>query len=200
MCVCVGEELLGLRADIYTVLLHIHSDRGDWSRALQLLDQAVRDLPRSRHRLWVEKHSVMTEWQTQAERSLCLSGPWPCCSSRVLLKHRVLLKARLAQDVLMDMQRLQDEGEQCCSLMWHQVALCAGSISQQLTAYQQSIASLRVRLSLWGCFHIITWSCTTDQHVGPGSETWSAACWTIIITDAQTAKVPDWRWCCVVSV
>lgn len=44
-----------------------------------------------------------------------------------------------------DMQKLQDEGERCCSLLWHQVALCAGSVSQQLTSYQKAITSLTVR-------------------------------------------------------
>lgn len=43
-----------------------------------------------------------------------------------------------------DMQKLQDEGERCCSLLWHQVALCAGSVSQQLTSYQKAITSLTV--------------------------------------------------------
>ncbi|XP_070834007.1 cilia- and flagella-associated protein 46 [Chaetodon trifascialis] len=105
------EEDLTLRAAIYSLLLQIQSDKADWKSALQLLDQAIRDMPCTRHRL-------------------------------PLLKHRILVKARLGESVLMDMQKLQDEGEQCCSFMWHQVALCAGSITQQLTCYQKSITSL----------------------------------------------------------
>ncbi|XP_031140179.1 cilia- and flagella-associated protein 46 isoform X1 [Sander lucioperca] len=105
------EEDLILRAAIYSVLLHNHIDKTAWKSALQLLDQAIRDMPHTRHRL-------------------------------PLLKHRILVKARLGENVLMDMQTLQDEGEQCRSFMWHQVALCAGSLTQQLTCYQKSITSL----------------------------------------------------------
>lgn len=53
-----------------------------------------------------------------------------------------------------DMQKLQDEGEQCCSLLWHQVALCAGSVTQQLTCYQKAITSLSVRLLFLLQFYI----------------------------------------------
>ncbi|XP_041803927.1 cilia- and flagella-associated protein 46 [Chelmon rostratus] len=105
------EEGLTLRAAICSLLLRIQTDKADWKSALQLLDQVIRDMPRTRHRL-------------------------------PLLKHRILVKARLGESVLMDMQNLQDEGEQCCSFMWHQVALCSGSITQQLTCYQKSITSL----------------------------------------------------------
>ncbi|XP_071337384.1 cilia- and flagella-associated protein 46 isoform X2 [Trachinotus anak] len=66
-----------------------------------------------------------------------------------LLKHRILMKARLGESILMDMQTFQDEGEQCCSFMWHQVALCAGNITQQLTCYQKSITSLSSTESRW---------------------------------------------------
>lgn len=55
----------------------------------------------------------------------------------------------------MDMQKLQDEGEQCCSIMWRQVALCAGSITQQLICYQKSITSLLVIPLVWHNFYII---------------------------------------------
>lgn len=74
------------------------------------------------------------------------------CFTRPLLKQRILVKAQLGENVLMDMQKLQDEDEQCCSSMWHQVALCAGNITQQLTCYQKSITSVLVILLLWLCF------------------------------------------------
>ncbi|XP_026212735.1 cilia- and flagella-associated protein 46 isoform X2 [Anabas testudineus] len=105
------EEDLTLRAAIYSFLLQLHVDKTDWKSALQLLDKAIRDMPRTRHRL-------------------------------PLLKQRILVKAQLGENVLMDMQKLQDEDEQCCSSMWHQVALCAGNITQQLTCYQKSITSV----------------------------------------------------------
>ncbi|XP_035461481.2 cilia- and flagella-associated protein 46 isoform X4 [Scophthalmus maximus] len=112
------EEDLTLSAGIYTLLLHIHVDKCDWKSALQLMDKAQRDMPRTRHRL-------------------------------PLLKYRILVKAKVGESVLMDIQKLQDEGEQCCSLMWHQVALRAGNITQQLTCYKKSITSLLSTEAQW---------------------------------------------------
>ncbi|XP_073337460.1 cilia- and flagella-associated protein 46 isoform X1 [Pagrus major] len=105
------EEDLTLRAAIYGVLLQIHIDKANWKSAVQLLDQAIRDVPHTKHQL-------------------------------PLLKQQILVKARQGARVLMDMEKLKDEGEQCCSFMWHHVALCAGDITQQLTCYQKSITSL----------------------------------------------------------
>ncbi|KAM3842817.1 cilia- and flagella-associated protein 46 [Diretmus argenteus] len=113
-----NEDDLTLRAAICSLLFYIHADRADWKSALQLLDKAIRDMPRTRHRL-------------------------------PLFKHRVLVRARLGESVLMDMQRFQDEGECCCSHMWRQVALCAGDINQQLACYQNSITSLSSAESQW---------------------------------------------------
>ncbi|KAK1905958.1 Cilia- and flagella-associated protein 46, partial [Dissostichus eleginoides] len=113
-----ATEDLTLRAAIYGLLLDIHIDKTDWKGALQLLDQGIRDMPRTKHRL-------------------------------LLLKHRILIKARLGESVLIDMQKLQDEGEQCCSHMWHQVALCANDTTQQLTCYQTSITSLSSAETQW---------------------------------------------------
>ncbi|XP_034040296.1 cilia- and flagella-associated protein 46 [Thalassophryne amazonica] len=59
-----------------------------------------------------------------------------------LLKQRILVKAQLGESILMDMEMLNNEGEQCCSDMWHQVALCARNITQLLTCYQKSITTL----------------------------------------------------------
>ncbi|CAK6962375.1 cilia- and flagella-associated protein 46 [Scomber scombrus] len=66
-----------------------------------------------------------------------------------LLKHRIQVKARLGESILLDMQKLQHEGEQCCSVMWHRAALCAGNINQQLTYYQNSITSLLSAETQW---------------------------------------------------
>ncbi|XP_027134224.1 cilia- and flagella-associated protein 46 isoform X3 [Larimichthys crocea] len=74
----------------------------------------------------------------------------PCTRHRLpLLKHRILVKARLGESVLMDMQELQDQGEQCCSFMWRRAALYAGNITQQLTYYQKSITSLLSEETWW---------------------------------------------------
>ncbi|XP_030603277.1 cilia- and flagella-associated protein 46 isoform X2 [Archocentrus centrarchus] len=112
------EEVLTLRAAIYCLLFQICIDEDDFESALQLLDKATRDMPRTRHRL-------------------------------PLLKYCVLVKARLGKNILLDMQKLEDEGEQCCSFMWHQAALCADTVAKQLTYYQKAITSLTSTETQW---------------------------------------------------
>ncbi|XP_026046614.1 cilia- and flagella-associated protein 46 isoform X3 [Astatotilapia calliptera] len=113
-----NEEVLTLRAAIYRLLLQIYIDEEDFESALQLLAKAMRDMPRSRHRL-------------------------------SLLKYGVLVKARLGENILPDMQKLEDEGEQCHSFMWHQVALCADTVAKQLTCHQKAIVSLTSAETKW---------------------------------------------------
>ncbi|XP_072246405.1 cilia- and flagella-associated protein 46 [Leuresthes tenuis] len=113
-----NEENLTLRAAIYSLLLHIHIDKADFDSALTLLDEAVKDMPRTRHRL-------------------------------PLLKYRILLKARLGESIMLDMKKLQDEGGQSCSLMWHQAALYDDTPNQQLTYYQKAITSLVSAETRW---------------------------------------------------
>ncbi|KAM6916250.1 cilia- and flagella-associated protein 46 [Xenentodon cancila] len=111
------EENLTLRANIYSFLLHLHIDKADFKSALQLLDEAIRGMPPTRHRL-------------------------------PLLKYRILIKGRLGESVALDMQKLQEDS-QCCSLMWHQVAVYADTVNQQLTCYQKAITSFTSTDSPW---------------------------------------------------
>lgn len=57
------EEDLSLRAAMYSLLLHVHLERTDWAGAQQLLDRAIRDTPRSRHRLPLLKHRILVKAQ-----------------------------------------------------------------------------------------------------------------------------------------
>ncbi|KAM4729450.1 cilia- and flagella-associated protein 46 [Anableps anableps] len=102
---------LAVRANIISLLVSIHMDKEDFAYSLQLLDKAISDMPRTKHRL-------------------------------TLFKNRILLKARLGESIELDMQMLQDESEQCCSMMWHQAALCGFALNQQLTCYQNAITCL----------------------------------------------------------
>ncbi len=56
MYVWVDEEDATMRASIYTFLLHIHIDKEDWKSALQLLDQAIRDMPHTKHQPSMKSH------------------------------------------------------------------------------------------------------------------------------------------------
>ncbi|KAI2658158.1 Cilia- and flagella-associated protein 46 [Labeo rohita] len=107
-----ADDDLKVWAAVFNALLHIHADAGDWKKGLQLLDEAVREMPHTEHRL-------------------------------VLLKQRVLVKARLGESVLLDMQRFSDEGEIVCSQMWRRAALCAKDKQQRLNCYQNAITALK---------------------------------------------------------
>ncbi|XP_056147442.1 cilia- and flagella-associated protein 46 [Lampris incognitus] len=66
-----------------------------------------------------------------------------------LFKQRVLVRAQLGESILMDMKRFPDEGELCCSSMWHRIALCSKDMVQQLACYQNAISSLSSSESQW---------------------------------------------------
>ncbi|XP_051507186.1 cilia- and flagella-associated protein 46 [Myxocyprinus asiaticus] len=112
------DDDLKLWASMYNVLLYIHTDSSDWKKGLQVLDEAVREMPRSTHKLLV-------------------------------LKQRVLVKARLGESVDVDMQRISDEDELVCSRMWQRAARCANNKPQQLTCYQNAITTLLDSASVW---------------------------------------------------
>lgn len=48
-----ADDDLKVWAAVFNALLHIHADAGDWKKGLQLLDEAVREMPHTEHRLWV---------------------------------------------------------------------------------------------------------------------------------------------------
>ncbi|KAK7901384.1 hypothetical protein WMY93_018153 [Mugilogobius chulae] len=66
-----------------------------------------------------------------------------------LLKSLICIKARLGDSVAMEMQKLETEGERCCSSMWHQVALCSEDLNKKLTCYRRAIDTLTNAESRW---------------------------------------------------
>ncbi|NXG94940.1 CFA46 protein, partial [Stercorarius parasiticus] len=49
-------EDLTLRTSLYGLLFHIYADKADWETALKVLDEAIKVLPQTRHRLLIFKH------------------------------------------------------------------------------------------------------------------------------------------------
>ncbi|WAR21805.1 CFA46-like protein [Mya arenaria] len=55
------EDDLTLRAALYGVLFQSYADKGQWEAGLLAMDQAITDMPRTKHRLLIFKHRVMTK-------------------------------------------------------------------------------------------------------------------------------------------
>ncbi|CAL1538602.1 unnamed protein product [Lymnaea stagnalis] len=57
----------------------------------------------------------------------------------ILFKHRVMVKAKLGQNINMDMQKFKDESDDFIANMWRRVALSSKKVSEQLISYQNAI-------------------------------------------------------------
>ncbi|KAK1166636.1 cilia- and flagella-associated protein 46 [Acipenser oxyrinchus oxyrinchus] len=55
------EEDLTLRAAMYGLLFHIFADRKEWEAGLKVLDEAIKEMPRTKHRLLIFKHRVIVK-------------------------------------------------------------------------------------------------------------------------------------------
>ncbi|GAA6097380.1 cilia- and flagella-associated protein 46 isoform X2, partial [Tachysurus ichikawai] len=55
------EDDLAVRAAMYNVMFQIHVDNGNLKSGLQVLDQAIREMPRSPHRLTLYKQRVLVK-------------------------------------------------------------------------------------------------------------------------------------------
>lgn len=113
-----SSDELSVRAAMYSLLLQIHIDNSEWKSAQQLLERALRDMPRGKHRLSLQK---------------CLT----------------LVKARCGDSVVMEIQNLEGEGEQCSAFMWHRVALCSQNMTKKLSCYKRAIDTLTSTESQW---------------------------------------------------
>ncbi|XP_072095861.1 cilia- and flagella-associated protein 46 isoform X2 [Mobula birostris] len=54
-----AEDDLKLRAAMYGLLFHINANKGDWKAGLKVLDNAIRDMPKTKQRLLLFKHRIM---------------------------------------------------------------------------------------------------------------------------------------------
>ncbi|ESP03735.1 hypothetical protein LOTGIDRAFT_237561 [Lottia gigantea] len=112
------DDDLSLRAALYGLLFQAYADRGEWEESMVAMDQAITDMPRTKHRL-------------------------------LIFKHRVMVKARLGQDVQMDIQKFKDESEDYVAHMWRRVALSSKVTAEQLSSYQNAIEALTSVESNW---------------------------------------------------
>ncbi|XP_026876764.2 cilia- and flagella-associated protein 46 [Electrophorus electricus] len=95
-----GDDL-AVRVAMYNVLLHIYADSGDWKGGLKLLDQAIKDIPRTPHRLLLYKQRVLVKAQLGEsivlDVQMCSEEGELACA---LMWHRVALSSRDTQQQL----------------------------------------------------------------------------------------------------
>ncbi|XP_014779855.1 cilia- and flagella-associated protein 46 [Octopus bimaculoides] len=66
-----------------------------------------------------------------------------------LFRRRIMVKAKLGENMLMDLQRFRDEKEDFVAVMWRDIALHSNKLSEQCIAYQKAIESLSSKEYNW---------------------------------------------------
>ncbi|KAM9477000.1 cilia- and flagella-associated protein 46 [Clarias gariepinus] len=94
----IAEDDLAVRAAMYNVMFQIHVDGGSLRSGLEVLDQAIIDMPRSPHRLTLYKQSVLVKAQLGESIELDMPkftefGEVACA----MMWHRVALSSRDTQ-------------------------------------------------------------------------------------------------------
>ncbi|XP_029648903.1 cilia- and flagella-associated protein 46-like [Octopus sinensis] len=72
-----------------------------------------------------------------------------------LFRRRIMVKAKLGENMLMDLQRFRDEKEDFVAVMWRDIALHSNKLSEQCIAYQKAIESLSSEEYNWQKFHYL---------------------------------------------
>ncbi|CAH1785035.1 unnamed protein product [Owenia fusiformis] len=58
------DDDIALRAALYGVMFQSYADSGDWENGLMEMEQAVNDMPRTKHRLLIFKHLIIAKAKT----------------------------------------------------------------------------------------------------------------------------------------
>ncbi|XP_052771669.1 cilia- and flagella-associated protein 46-like isoform X4 [Mya arenaria] len=144
------EDDLTLRAALYGVLFQSYADKGQWEAGLLAMDQAITDMPRTKHRLLIFKHRVMTK--ARLGRSVAMDIQ--------KFKHEL----RKLEPVRS--RRRKDESEDYVAHMWRRVALMSKETSEQLLSYQNAIEALSSESTTWLKVDLLQefaqWLCVRD--------------------------------------
>ncbi|XP_052099636.1 cilia- and flagella-associated protein 46-like isoform X4 [Mytilus californianus] len=120
------EDDLTLRASMYGVLFQSFADKKQWEEGLRTMDQAINDMPRTKHRLLIFKHRVMT---------------------KAKLGRSVNMDIQKFKDGLRHVNK--DESEDYVAHMWRRVALSSKETLEQLISYQAAIEALNSPSNEW---------------------------------------------------
>nr|XP_020735663.1 cilia- and flagella-associated protein 46 [Odocoileus virginianus texanus] len=78
--------------------------------------------------------------------------PWQHFAPRaeiLIFKHMVIVKAKLGQSFLMEIQKFRDQSEEYLARMWQRLALNSKSVHGELTCYHNAIQALQKPESEW---------------------------------------------------
>ncbi|XP_049646414.1 cilia- and flagella-associated protein 46-like [Suncus etruscus] len=67
----------------------------------------------------------------------------------LIFKHMIIVKARLGQTFLMEIQKFKDESEDYVAHMWYRLALNSKTVHGQMTCYQNAIQALQRPEGMW---------------------------------------------------
>ncbi|XP_053406399.1 cilia- and flagella-associated protein 46-like [Mercenaria mercenaria] len=144
------EDDLTLRAALYGVLFQSFADKGEWEAGLQAMDQAITDMPRTKHRLLIFKHRVITK--AKLGRSVAMD------IQKFKNEMRYLNSSRS--------KKKKDESEDYVAHMWRRVALMSKETAEQLLSYQNAIEALNSQSNEWLKIELLLefaqWLCVKD--------------------------------------
>ncbi|KAB0347365.1 hypothetical protein FD754_012222 [Muntiacus muntjak] len=72
-----------------------------------------------------------------------------CWQAVLIFKHMVIVKAKLGQSFLMEIQKFRDQSEEYLARMWQRLALNSKSVHGELTCYHNAIQALQKPESQW---------------------------------------------------
>ncbi|XP_072306320.1 cilia- and flagella-associated protein 46-like [Eucyclogobius newberryi] len=102
------------------------------------------------YHLLLQIHNDKSDWKSAKQLLEKAQIDMPRCKHKLsLLKSLICVKARLGDSVVTEMRKLNGEGEQCCSIMWHRVALYSVDLTKKLTYYRRAIDTLTRAESQW---------------------------------------------------
>ncbi|XP_060585472.1 cilia- and flagella-associated protein 46-like isoform X2 [Ruditapes philippinarum] len=144
------EDDLTLRAALYGVFFQSFADKGEWEAGLQAMDQAIADMPRTKHRLLIFKHRVITK--AKLGRSVAMD------IQKFKTEMKYLNRGRASNR--------KDESEDYVAHMWRRVALMSKETAEQLLSYQNAIEALNSQSNEWLKIELLLefaqWLCVKD--------------------------------------
>ncbi|XP_010857855.1 PREDICTED: protein CFAP46, partial [Bison bison bison] len=115
-----------------------------WNTWLPLLSSA------GSRKEFFHPHAAQDDWEGGLKVLDEAMQVLPRTAHRLLIfKHMVIVKAKLGQSFLMEIQKFRDQSEEYLALMWQRLALNSKSVHGELACYHNAIQALQKPESEW---------------------------------------------------